>query len=160
LKNATGEAGRVLRESHHRLAADNRSMVGAAVSQKQARIALDAGLEPVRFNNPLLPYTRSEIALPLIVGDRVLGALDIQSTYESAFGDEAIETFQSMANQVAIALENARLFQETRQRLQELQIAQRQYIHEAGKPRPAGNRWNTAWETKRRTTTVRPSRSR
>lgn len=131
LKNATGEAGRVLRESHHRLAADNRSMVGAAVSQKQARIALDAGLEPVRFNNPLLPYTRSEIALPLIVGDRVLGALDIQSTYESAFGDEAIETFQSMANQVAIALENARLFQETRQRLQELQIAQRQYIHEA-----------------------------
>ncbi len=131
LKSATGEAGRVLRESHHRLAVDGKSMVGMAISQKQARIALDVGQEPVRFNNPLLPYTRSEIALPLIVGDRVLGVLDVQSTRESAFRQEDIETLQSMANQVAVALENARLFQETRQRLQELQAAQRLYLREA-----------------------------
>ena len=80
LKNATGEAGRVLRESRHRLALDSKSMVGTAISQREARIALDVGAEPVRFNNPLLPYTRSEIALPLIAGERVLGALDVQST--------------------------------------------------------------------------------
>lgn len=131
LKSATGEAGRVLRASRHRLAVDSRSMVGAAISQKQARIALDVGLEPIRFNNPLLPYTRSEIALPLIVGERVLGALDVQSTREAAFRQEDIETLQSMANQVAVALENARLFQETTQRLQELQSAQRLYLREA-----------------------------
>lgn len=131
LKSATGETGRVLRESRHRLAADSRSMVGTAVSQKQARIALDVGQEPVRFNNPLLPYTRSEIALPLMVGDHVLGALDVQSTRETAFGQEDIQTLQSMANQVAVALENARLFQETTLRLQELQSAQRQYLRES-----------------------------
>ncbi len=131
LKSATGEAGRVLRESHHRLSVDSKSMVGTAISQKQARIALDVGLEPVRFNNPLLPYTRSEIALPLVVGDRILGALDVQSTREAAFGQEDVQTFQNMANQVAIALENARLFQETNQRIQELQATQRQYVREA-----------------------------
>lgn len=141
LKNATGEAGRVLRESHHRLAVDSKSMVGTAISQKQARIALDVGLEPVRFNNPLLPYTRSEIALPLIIGDRTLGALDVQSTRESAFKQEDIETLQSMANQVAVALENARLFQETNQRLQELQVTQRQYLRETWSSLTANNQF-------------------
>ncbi len=131
LKNATGEAGRVLRESRHRLALDSKSMVGTAISQREARIALDVGAEPVRFNNPLLPYTRSEIALPLIVGERVLGALDVQSSREAAFGPSDIETFQNMANQVAIAIENARLFQEINLRLQELQSVQRDYVREA-----------------------------
>lgn len=131
LKSATGEAGRLLRESRHRLAVDSKSMVGTAISQKQARIALDVGQEPVRFNNPLLPYTRSEIALPLVIGERVLGALDVQSTREAAFGEEDIQTLQNMANQVAVALENARLFQEASQRIQELQATQRQYVREA-----------------------------
>lgn len=140
LKNATGEAGRLLRASRHRLAVDSKSMVGAAVSQKQARIALDVGQEPMRFNNPLLPYTRSEIALPLMVGDRVLGALDVQSTREAAFGEEDIQTLQSMANQVAVALENARLFQEINLRLQELQTAQRQYLREAWAAFSSGQR--------------------
>jgi GAF domain-containing protein/HAMP domain-containing protein len=131
LKSATGETGRVLRESRHRLAVDGRNMVGTAVSQRVARIALDVGAEPVRFNNPLLPYTRSEIAIPLIAGERVLGALDVQSTREAAFAPSDIETFQNMANQVAIAIENARLFQEINIRLQELQAAQRDYVHDA-----------------------------
>ncbi len=131
LKHATGEAGRILRESRHRLAVDSKSMVGTAIRQKRARIALDVGLEPARFSNPLLPYTRSEIALPLMVGDRVLGALDVQSTREAAFQQEDIEIMQSMANQVAIAVENAQLFQELRQRLQELQRLQSQYVRDA-----------------------------
>ena len=131
LRSATGEAGRVLKESHHRLEAGGRSMVGTAIQQKRARIALDVGAVSVRFDNPLLPYTRSEIALPLVVGDHVLGALDVQSTKQSAFNQRDIETLQNMANQVAVAIENARLFQETRQRLEELQAAQRQYLQEA-----------------------------
>jgi GAF domain-containing protein len=89
------------------------------------------GTESVRFDNPLLPYTRSEIALPLTVGDRVLGALDVQSTKQAAFDQGNIETLQNMANQVAVALENARLFQETRARLEELQATQRQYLQQA-----------------------------
>jgi GAF domain-containing protein len=140
LKSATGEAGRVLRASRHRLAVDSKSMVGTAVSQKQARIALDVGAEPVRFNNPLLPYTRSEIALPLMVGEHILGVLDIQSTREAAFEREDIETFQNMANQVAVALENARLFQETNQRVQELQTLQRQYLREAWTAQATGEK--------------------
>ena len=131
LRSATGEAGRVLKESRHRLEVGGKSMVGTAIQQKRARVALDVGAESVRFDNPLLPYTRSEIALPLIIGDRALGALDVQSTKSSAFNQRDIETLQNMANQVAVAIENAHLFQETRQRLEELQAAQRQYLQQA-----------------------------
>lgn len=130
LRDATGEAGRVLKESKHRLHIEGRNMVGSAIRTRRARVALDVGAEPARFENPLLPYTRSEIALPLIVGDRVLGALDVQSTAEAAFSEQDIETMQGMANQVAVALENARLFQDTRQGLQELRAIQRQYVRE------------------------------
>jgi GAF domain-containing protein len=138
LHDATGEAGRVLRENKHRLRVGGNSMVGTAVSTGQPRIAQDVGAEPIRFENPLLPYTRSEIALPLVVGDRVLGVLDVQSTKRSAFGPQEIETLQSMARQVAIAFENARLFQEAQKGLTEMQAIQRQYVLEAWSPL-AGN---------------------
>ncbi len=131
LRNATGEAGRVLKESHHRLEVGGQSMVGSAIALRQPRIALDVGEESVRFNNPLLPYTRSEIALPLIIGENVLGALDVQSTRQNEFGPEEIETLQNMAKQLTIALENARLYQETNQRLREIQTVQRQYLRES-----------------------------
>ena len=128
LRAATGDAGRVLRLNKHRLAIGGRSMVGRAVSTREAVVTMDTGSGEVRFDNPLLPYTRSEIALPLVVGDRVLGALDAQSTRESDFDPQDIETLRSMANQVATALENARLFQEARQSLQDMHAIQRQYL--------------------------------
>ncbi len=110
LKDATGDAGKILKERNHRLEIGGNSMVGAAISSRQARIAQNVGDEKVRFDNPVLPRTRSEIALPLMVGDRVLGALDVQSRRESAFSDEDLRTLQNVANQVAIAIENANLF--------------------------------------------------
>jgi len=113
LREATGEAGRILKERQHRLQVGGRSMVGSAISTRQARIALDVGAEPIRFDNPLLPDTRSEIALPLMVGERVLGALDVQSTKEAAFSQDDIQTLQNLANQVTVAIENARLFVQT-----------------------------------------------
>ena len=122
LKSATGEAGRVLKENKHRLEVGGKSMVGTAISTRSPRVALDVGAEPTRFENPLLPYTRSEIALPLLVGERVLGALDVQSTREGAFGPQEIETLQGMANQISIALENASLFQQIQQTLDEIRI--------------------------------------
>jgi len=128
LKEATGEEGRLLKESGHRLEVGGESMVGTAISTHKGRIALDVGKEPIRFSNPLLPYTRSEIALPLIVGEHALGALDVQSTKEAAFSEQDIETFQGMANQVAIALENARLFLDAQQSLEEVRSTHQQSL--------------------------------
>src|SRR6266496_470344 len=130
LKYATGEAGKVLKQNHHRLEISGRSMVSGAIREKAARIAQIAFQEKQRFENPLLPYTRSEIALPLIIGDRILGALNVQSTRESDFTPQVIETMHNMASQVAIALENARLFQEAQQVIQEMRAVQQQYLLE------------------------------
>jgi GAF domain-containing protein len=112
LEAGTGEAGRVMREQGHRLEVGGQSMVGAACVQRQARLALDVGEEPVRFDNPLLPRTRSEMALPLVVGDRVLGALDVQAVHPAAFSKEDVAVLQLVADQVAVAVDNAHKFSE------------------------------------------------
>jgi GAF domain-containing protein/HAMP domain-containing protein len=111
LRAATGEAGQVLLEHGHRLPVDDKSMVGAAIITRSPRIALDVGEGAIRFANPLLPNTRSEIALPLRVGDRVLGALDVQSEQANAFDEGNTEVLQTMADQIAVALSNAEAFQ-------------------------------------------------
>jgi GAF domain-containing protein/HAMP domain-containing protein len=110
LRQATGEAGRILKERGHQLAVKSASMVGTAITTRQLRIALDVGAEAVRFANPLLPETRSEIALPLIAGNRIFGALDVQSTQAAAFDEASAEVLQTMADQIAIALNNATSF--------------------------------------------------
>lgn len=130
LKEATGEAGRVLKQNHHRLEISGKSMVGTAIREQSPRIAQIASDEKQRVDNPLLPYTRSEIALPLLVGNRVLGALNVQSTREADFGPQVVETMKNMTGQVAIALENARLFQGAQQMIRELRTAQQQYLLE------------------------------
>ena len=112
LQAGTGEAGRIMKDQGHRLRVGGRSMVGAACAEREARVALDAGREPVRFDNPLLPKTRSEMALPLIVGERVLGALDVQSTQATAFSEGDITLLQLVADQVAVAVDNARKLSE------------------------------------------------
>jgi GAF domain-containing protein/HAMP domain-containing protein len=118
LREATGNAGRVLKERQHQLEIGGQSMVGSVMKTRKARIALDVGDEAVRFANPLLPDTRSEIALPLMVGSRVLGALDVQSTQMAAFDEASAGVLQSMADQIAIALSNTILFQQTQTGLQ------------------------------------------
>jgi len=130
LREATGEAGRVLKQNRHRLEIAGKSMVGTAIREQSPRIAQVASDEKQRMENPLLPYTRSEIALPLMVGDRVLGALNVQSTREADFGPQVIETMRNMTVQVAIALENARLFQEAQQVIRELRTVHQQYLLE------------------------------
>ena len=131
LKAATGEAGRILKETKHRVEINNTNTIGRSIRTRQAQISLDTGNKAIRINHPLLPYTRSEISLPLLVGDQILGVLDVHSTQEAAFNKQDIETLQNMANQVAISLDNARLFQETHQRLNELRNIQKQYLSEA-----------------------------
>jgi GAF domain-containing protein/HAMP domain-containing protein len=131
LKAATGEAGRVLTESRHQVEVTNTNIIGRSIRTRQAQVLLETGDKAIRNYNPILPYTRSEIALPLLVGDQILGALDVHSTQAAAFSEQDIETLQSMANQVAISLDNARLFEETRYRLNELRNIQKQYLREA-----------------------------
>jgi len=120
LRAATGEAGREMIARGHRLEIGDTSMVGWAVSHRQARIALDVGHaeEVVRFDNPLLPDTRSEMALPLISRGEVIGALDVQSVEPEAFSDEDVAILQTMADQVALAIGNARLFQQVQDSLE------------------------------------------
>lgn len=108
LREATGEAGAQMKAQGHRLRVEETSMVGWTALHRKPRIALDVGKDAVRFANPLLPYTRSEMTLPLMVGGRLLGVLNVQSTEEAAFDEDDIRSLQSMADQLAIAIENAR----------------------------------------------------
>ncbi len=118
LHEATGEAGRILKERKHQLEIGGQSMVGSVMKTRKARIALDVGDEAVRFANPLLPDTRSEIALPLVIGTRAIGALDVQSTQMAAFDEASAAVLQSMADQIAIALSNTLQFQQAQTALQ------------------------------------------
>ncbi len=112
LRAGRGEAGATMIAKGHKLAVGGHSMIGTCVEQNQARIALDVGEEPVHFKNPYLPHTRSEMALPLAVGDKVIGAVTVQSVEEAAFSDEDVSSLQAMADQLAVAINNARLLEE------------------------------------------------
>jgi len=120
LHAATGEAGRKMLEQQHKLKVGEVGIVGYVTGRGESHIALDVGQDAVHFDNPLLPNTRSEMALPLTVRGRVIGALDVQSTKEAAFSDESVATLQTMADQLAAAIENARLYEEERRRAEEL----------------------------------------
>jgi len=119
LRSGTDEAGRQMLEAGHRLTVGGESMIGWSVTNAKARIALDVGKETIRFDNPYLPETRSEMALPLISRGQCIGALTVQSTEEAAFSEEDIVVLQTMADQLAVSIENTWLYQETVQRLEE-----------------------------------------
>ncbi len=131
LRAGTGEAGRKMLEAHHRLRVGGRSMIGTCIATGKPRIALDVGQEAVRFDNPFLPETRSEMALPIQVRGQVIGAMTIQSVEQAAFSDEDITILQTVANQLANAIENVRLFDQVQSSLAELEALQRQMTAES-----------------------------
>ena len=112
LRAGRGDAGQTMVAEGHKLRIGGHSMIGTAISQRKARIALDVGEEPVHFKNPHLPHTRSEMALPLAVGEAVIGAVTVQSVEERAFSDYDITSLQAMADQLAVALRNAQLLRD------------------------------------------------
>ncbi len=118
LRAASSEGGRRMLARGHRLRVGEQGIVGYVTGIGEPRIALDVGDDAVHFQNPDLPLTRSEMALPLMVGVRVLGALNVQSAEEAAFTQEDIAVLQVLADQVAAAIENARLFDETQEALE------------------------------------------
>jgi GAF domain-containing protein len=119
LTAGTGEAGRIQVKNNHKLEVGGESMIGWSVKNRQARIALDVGEDAVFFKNKYLPDTHSEMALPLISRDEVIGALTVQSEKRGAFSDEDIILLQTMADQVANAIQNARFFTQTQTALSE-----------------------------------------
>ncbi len=108
LQAGRGEPGRIMMENNHKLAVGGNSMIGACTARNEARISLDVDTERVWYPNPVLPDTRSEMALPLAIGNRVIGAVTVQSVEPAAFSDEDVSSLQAMANQLAIAIDNAR----------------------------------------------------
>ncbi|GAB4424485.1 MAG: hypothetical protein Kow002_14010 [Anaerolineales bacterium] len=113
LQAANSPGGARMLARGHKLRVGEMGIVGAVTSTGTARIALDVGQDAVYFDNPDLPETRSEMALPLIAGPEILGALDVQSTEPNAFSQEDVSTLQILADQVATAVQNARLYSQT-----------------------------------------------
>jgi GAF domain-containing protein len=122
LEAASSEGGKKMIERGHRLEIGRQGIVGFAAYQRRPRVAQDTGEDAVFFNNPDLPETHSEIALPLIAQGRLTGVLDIQSLERNAFTNEDIHTLQTMADQIALAIENTRLIDESRSAINELQM--------------------------------------
>jgi GAF domain-containing protein/CheY-like chemotaxis protein len=120
LRAGTGDAGRIQLQREHKLRLGGESMIGRCIATGEAQIALDVGEAATRFQNPVLPNTRSEMALPLISRGQTLGAMTIQSERAGAFSPENINTLQTMADQLANAIENARLFAQAQ--LQNLEL--------------------------------------
>jgi len=143
LRAATGEAGRELLRQKHQLKIGKVGVVGYVAESGERRVASDVGTDQVHYKNPLLPETRSEAALPLAVASvehqgqrqiqniRVIGVLDVQSVERAAFDEESLATLQIVADQLAIAIQNARLFEESQESLRELEATYRQINQKA-----------------------------
>jgi GAF domain-containing protein/HAMP domain-containing protein len=121
LQAANSEGGKRMLAKEHKLRVGQVGIVGHVAGSGEPRIAMNVGADATFFNNPDLPNTHSEIALPLRVHGRVIGVLDVQSTHIAAIKDEDVEILQIMADQVALAIENARLFQASQSAYHDLQ---------------------------------------
>jgi GAF domain-containing protein len=131
LQYGTGDAGRKMVANHHRLAVGGYSMIGWTTQTRKPRIALDTGSEAVRFDNPLLPDTKSELALPISTHKNIYGAMTIQSDRPQAFDENDILILQSIGDSLAIALENDNSFQVTQKALEDIRVLNKAYVQQA-----------------------------
>lgn len=121
LQAANSQGGQAMLARGHRLKVGRQGIVGNVTNTGRYRIALDVGDDAVFFNNPDLPHTRSEAAIPLIVGENIIGALDVQSTEPNAFSEDDLKALSLLSDQISVAIENARLFEKTRLALAAIQ---------------------------------------
>jgi GAF domain-containing protein len=117
IREATGEAGAQLKRLGHKLAVGSKSIVGFVAGQGDPLIVNDITKDATHLPNPMLPDTRAEAAIPLKIGERILGVLDVQSTIPYSFNSNDINTFQTLADQLAIAVNNTELFAEIQEHL-------------------------------------------
>jgi len=118
LQAASSEGGQRMLARGHRLKVGEVGIVGYVTGRGEPRVALDVGTDAVFFDNPDLPDTRSEMALPLRARGEVIGALDVQSTQPAAFSEDSIAVLQILTDQLALAISNARLFQQAQESLE------------------------------------------
>ena len=140
LRAASSEGGQRMLARNHRLRIGEQGIVGFVAANRTYRIALDVGEDAVFFSNENLPDTRSEIALPLLVRNELIGVLDVQSIEPAAFDDEGVTTLQVLANQVAVAIHSSRLFQQQ----QEMMNLERRAIGEISR-----NAWRELLQAER-----------
>lgn len=131
LRAGTGDFGRVMLLQGHQLEIGGDTMVGRCIDSNDFLVAQKVGDEDARFDNPLLPDTRSELALPMRARGRVIGAMTLQSAQEEAFSERLIQVLQSVADQVAVAIDNARNFAETQAALVQTRGVQQRYLGQA-----------------------------
>jgi len=127
LKAATGEAGRRMLERNHRLKIGEEGLVGDSIEKNEPRISLDVGLDAIHIRNPDLPETHSEMVLPLRYDGQTIGALDVQSEDISAFGPDDIRILETIADQLALAIQKVNLLSQLKQSLNEIEASYQQY---------------------------------
>jgi GAF domain-containing protein len=127
LRAATGEAGRLMLERKHRLRIRDEGVVGYVIARGEPRTAFDVTQDSVHYKNPILPNTRSEMAVPLRVGNRIIGALDIQSDQIEAFSEEDIDVLQSIADQLSTTIDKTTQIQVLSQKVSNLEEGYRSY---------------------------------
>ena len=117
IREATGEAGTQLKRKGHKLGVGSQSIVGYVSGRGETLVVNDTAKDATFFANPILPDTRAEAAIPLKVGDRILGVLDVQSTQPFAFSEDNLRTLEILADQLAVAVVNTELFADTQEHL-------------------------------------------
>ncbi|MEJ2758780.1 MAG: GAF domain-containing protein, partial [Anaerolineales bacterium] len=131
MQAASSEGGKQMIARNHRLAVGKQGMVGFVTSIGQPRLTQDIELDRIHSVAPELPDTRAELTLPLKTRDRIIGAIDIQDTNPNAFTNEDVSVLQTMADQIALAVENTRLFEQAQQNLEEIQRVYGEYSQQA-----------------------------
>jgi GAF domain-containing protein/HAMP domain-containing protein len=125
LRAGTGEAGRELLNRNHSLPVDVNSLNGAAAVERREVLVADTAANPAFRPNPLLPNTRAELSIPLLIGDRLLGVLDLQADRHGVLTRSNAGAFDSLTGQLAIAIENAQLFERAERARRELEAQAR-----------------------------------
>lgn len=131
LSATNSPGGQRMLERKHRLRVGEEGIVGYTAATAKPRIAMDVGTDAVFFTNPDLPGTHSEMALPLISKNIIVGVLDVQSTETNAFSDEDIQMLSLLADQVSLAIDNARIFDDSRKALAESEMVSRRNTRDA-----------------------------
>ncbi len=120
VRESTGEAGNEMKRRKHKLAIGSKSVIGTCTSTNEPAIVNDVRNSPNYYPNPLLPDTRSELGLPLKISGKVIGAIDLQSTRLDAFDENELKVLQILADQVAVAVDNAQAYELSQKAVEEM----------------------------------------